>query len=357
MHTFTNICLGTAAFMYLVPLQLALRQPVQSGFSGLGTSLALLLSTLLLWGSILAAWCALLPQGGFAWIGGGRSWQFVAMFAGWLGLTVVTLLTVGLRGDPQLPTFLRPFMPWSIYVLPALALAATALLSNADVTRTALFTAGRFSLGLCGVGAFFAAAGIGVEYAVLRQRDIAQNQQKGVRREEAITALVREVESLDPERDLERLLFHTARDRFNEPRTLAVEKIRSHPNLPAALAEMLARENPRLALDYLDADTPPQLELLAGPVNQAIRNMARWIQTEIDRRETLDYTSFFEETDLVLQAATKIVGVPGANPRAAVVELGKALNCPKAKDAHVDAIRLVDEWLQNHSSQGPNPST
>jgi hypothetical protein len=158
------------------------------------------------------------------------------------------------------------------------------------------------------------------------------------------------VESLDPQRDLARLLVHAGRDRFDEPRNLAVDRIQSHPSLGTALAGALASGRPHAALEYLEDNTPPGFEELAEPVRQAIVNLARWTRREISAKNNLHYGSFFRETDSALQVANKFVAMPGTGHLAAVRELRAAFENPKAKQANVDAIRLLDDWLRHRSA-------
>jgi hypothetical protein len=358
MNLFGNLALGFAAFVYLIPLQITLRQPTPPGHAGLGTAFALVAFMGLLWVSLLSAWCVLVAQGGLAWIGGGRPLQFLAMFSGWLALVAVTTLSVFLRGDTQLPLALRPFMPWAIYVVPALLLGATALLLNPEmIVRPQLFTAGRFALGFCGALALASAMGIAAEYAVQRQRQITRQQHLDpANREKHIRRLVREVDSLDPQRDFAQLLLHVGPDRFSEPEQLAARKILSHPHLNDALGEILVSAEPSEALKYLGNYSPPNVEALAGPVRHAILNTASRIRREIRKNAPLTYKSFFNETDLVLRAANRFVDVRGADHLTAVHELRGVFDCPQVKATYVDAVRLLDDWLRNEAIREPHDS-
>lgn len=257
MKALPYLAVCVATFVYLIPMQIALAQAVQNGYRGLGVVLAQLSFTLLFWISILVSWCSLFAQGRFAWLAGARSAQFAVMFGSWLSLALVTALSIGLRGDPQVPTALRPLMPWAVYVLPAVVLASTwALLLPRLSSVPQVVMAGRYGLGLCAGVALIAAGGIAAEYTVLRKREMDRVQrQDPAAREAAIRRAVRDVESLDPRRDLARLLVHAGRDRFDAPRKLAIQKLQSHPSLAAALAGALNSGRPHAALEYLEDNT------------------------------------------------------------------------------------------------------
>ena len=69
-----NILFGIAAFLYLVPLQFFLRQPIVLTGHGAGGVIAFLFVTIPLGITTFLAWCVLLTRGQFDWLGGGRGW-------------------------------------------------------------------------------------------------------------------------------------------------------------------------------------------------------------------------------------------------------------------------------------------
>jgi hypothetical protein len=358
MNIFGNLALGFAAFIFLVPLQVSLQQPVHTGYRGVGTVLAVLLCCLLFWIPLFASWCVLLAQGGFSWMGIGRPLQLFVMLTGWLALSAITLMSVGLRGDPQLPWALKPFMPWAIYVIPPVMLAATALLLNPGLmARPETLMAGRFVIGICGVVAIGCVVAIATQYAILRAREMERvHRRNPANREKNIRRIISEVEMLDPQKDFAALLMHAGRDRFEEAREAARRKIESHPHLTEALAKMLASDRSQLALGYLEENTLPDLTPLAEPVRQAIERMADWIRRKIASTEPLRHDSFFDETAMVLEVANKFATTPGgADHRAAIRELRAAFESPKTRETYVDAIRLLDDWLREHPGTDSQP--
>lgn len=85
-------------------------------------------------------------------------------------------------------------------------------------------------------------------------------------------------------------------------------------------------------------------------MRQAIVNLSRSTRREIIAKKSLHYGSFFRETDSALQVANRFVAMPGTGHLEAVRELRAAFDCPKAKQANVDAIRLLDDWLRDRAA-------
>jgi len=343
-----NILLGLAAFIYLVPLQIFLRQPIVHGGHAAGGVIAFVFVTIPFWVTIFLAWCVVLARGEFHWLGGGRGWQFLVILTASLALMVVTSLAAMLREDPQIPWALRPVMPWGIYVLPLFALLATLCLLNPFLEMPP--SAGRWTLSLCSAVALMSSLGMGLQWIVWQEKRATDAAKARVAFEDQnLRSLVAEVEALDPIKDLGRLLGHSASNRFEAPRDLAVKKIQTHPNLQEELTLRLTNEWKLEALGYLELNNPPDAAALAVPVRTALEGLARWISGEIERSPNHWPEAFYSDTKMALAVVDKFAGY-GIDYVPAVRSWRAAFDHPNAKKAGIAAPQLIDAWLAKHAT-------
>jgi hypothetical protein len=343
-----NIILGIAAFLYVVPLQIFLRQPIVHGGHAAGGVIAFLFVTIPLSIMIFAAWCVLLARGDFDWLGGGRGWQFLLIVATSLAFAAVTSLAAMLREDPQIPWALRPLMPWGIYVLPLFGLIGTLCLLNPWLEVPASFS--RWTLSLCGVLVLVSSAGMIVQWIVWQEKRAVEAAQAHVAFEDQnLRSLVAEVEALDPIKDLGRLLGHAAANRFEAPRDVATKKIQTHPRLQEELAAMLTNQWSLEALGYLELNNAPDNAALAIPVRTALERLAPWIARDVSRSNHFWPETYASDTRMALAVADKFAP-HGIDYIPAVKAWRAAFDHPNTKEAHLVAPQRIDAWLATKTS-------
>ncbi len=345
-----NILLGIASFLYLVPLQILLRKPiVTTGNESVGVVLFVFV-TVPFWLMLFLGWCILLSRDKFEWLGGGRGWQFSVLLLTGLALTVVTSMAAMLRGDPQVPWALRPLMPWGIYLLPVFAIIATLLMLNPSLGATLPAFATRLTLGLCGALALGSSFGMIAQSIISAQRKATATIERDAEfRENNIRGIVAEVEALDPINDLGSLLRHSASNSFEAPRLLAQKKIGTHPHLQEELALRLTNQWSTETLGYLELNDPPDAAALAVPVRTALENLTPWIHGELERSTSFWPETYRWETKVALAAADKFAPY-GIDYVPALRALRAAFDHPHAKNAKLEAPRLLDAWLAKRAS-------
>ncbi|ATC64463.1 hypothetical protein CMV30_11135 [Nibricoccus aquaticus] len=354
MTILANILLGLAAFLYLVPLQIFLRQPIVHSGHAAGGVIAFVFVTIPLWVTIFLAWCVPLSRGQFDWLGGGRGWQSLVLFVTFLALTFVTSLAAMLREDPQIPWALRPVMTWGIYVLPPLAILASFALLNPSLEVPT--SVARWTLSFCGVVALIPSLGMGVQWLVWQEKRAVEAAEARVAFEDQnVRSLVAEVEALDPIKDLGRLLGHAASNRFDAPRSLATTKIQTNPTLQEELALKLTNEWSLEALGYLELNDAPDNAALALPVRTALESLAPWIAREVSNSNHFWPETYASETQMALAVADKFSPY-GIDYVAAVKAWRAAFNHPNTKEARLMAPRLIDEWLASRAATEKSPA-
>lgn len=351
-----NILLGFALFLYLVPLQILLRKPIViTGNDSVGVVLFLFV-TVPFWLTLFLAWCILFSRDRFDWLGGGRGWQFSVLLLSWLALTVVTSMAAMLRGDPQVPWALRPLMPWGIYLLPLAAIIATLFMFNSSLGAIVPAFSTRLALALCGALALGSSGGMIAEWTISAQRKAtAKVEQDAEFHERNIRGIVAEVEVLDPIKDLGPLLRNAASNSFEAPRQLAQTKIRTNAHLQEELALRLTNQWSVEALGYLELSDPPDAAALAVPVRTALESLAPWINRELERATSFWPETYRWETKMALAVADKFAPY-GIDYIPAIRTFRAAFDHPHAKNAKLEAPRLLDTWLAKHASVARSPA-
>ncbi len=345
MNILSNISLGIAAFLFLVPMQFfhhGDNRPTGESAMGLITYF---LVTIPLGLFIFVSWCALLAQGGFSWIGGGRGLQLLLITVTALAFTAVISIGAVMRGDPQIPWSLRPLMPWGMYVIPLFLIVATFAQTNVTLATHIPSAVSRSVLIACGALVLASSAGMIVEWLIWQEKRASEAVQEEVEfRDRNLRSLVEEVEALDPIKDLGRLLGHAASNRFDEPRELATKKIQTHPHLQEELARKLTNEWKLETLGYLELNDAPDNAALAIPVSTALESMAEWMKREIDGSTHHWPEAYYSDTKMALAVADKFAPY-GIDYVPAIRAWRAAFDHPNAKQAHMRAPQLIDAWL------------
>jgi hypothetical protein len=354
MNILSHISLGIAAFLYLVPMQFFHHgndRPAGEAAMGL---LMYFFVTIPLGIFLFVSWCALLAQGGFSWIGGGRGAQLLLITVTALAFTAVISIGAVMRGDPQMPWALRPLMPWGLYILPLFLIVATFAQVNGTLATHIPPTVSRGVLIACSALVLASSAGMIVEWLIWQEKRATAAAKEQVAFEDRnLRSLVEEVEALDPIKDLGRLLGHAAANRYQAPRDLAVKKIQTHPRLQEELTLKLTNEWKLEALGYLELNDAPDNAALAVPVRTALESMAFWMKREIEGSTHHWPEAYYSETKMALAVADKFAA-HGIDYIPAIKAWRAAFDHPNAKQANIRAPQLIDAWLATKTQ--PNKS-
>lgn len=271
LQTIGNLCVGLAAFIYALPLQVLLVEMMHKrNDHGQGTIVGFFL-LVPMWLLLLAGLCCVIASGGFDGLRLARGWLYPLAAGATLAMLALSLLSFEFphhsdfftRWTARVPGYAFP-VATMLFVVLAINSRFSANLPLAPVKVTWLVCAG-LSLLLCGgyLGYRFALPSVGraVNLASALGRP-------GESDEETIN----KINSLDPQRDFADLLRHASRYQSRAVREAATAQVRSHPDFLAALAAVLDSRNPESALEFLHSATlsPDEQKHLALPTRTAL---------------------------------------------------------------------------------------
>ncbi|MGC4073714.1 MAG: hypothetical protein QM760_14635 [Nibricoccus sp.] len=348
MTTFSNILLGLATFIYLVPLQFFIRAAANArGEAAMGLIVGFVL-TIPLCLLLFISWCIVLSQGGFSWLGGGRGWQLLLLIVTWIAMTVIVSLSAIVRNEPNMPWSLRGLLPWAAYVLPPLAIIATAALNNpslasvipANIRQGVLIAVGSITI-LSGAGSL-------VEWFIRAQINAANKvREQAEYQDQNIQRIIADIEALDTVRDLGRLFEHAGLNRFEQPREVALKKILAHPNLQQEIERRITNEWTQETLSFLAANDAPNPAALAQPVAVALSQLAAWLNQNLKSDRQFYEGSYLSEVVTALTVADKYARF-GVDYRPAILEIRAAFNRSHVIKAGLNAPLVLDQWLARH---------
>lgn len=347
MNVLAGIGFGVAALAGMVLVAIGLSQ--ESGRDG-GRLMGTVMFSLPFLGGLLVACGVALARGAFDGTGLARSTQVPLVLLGMLAAVVVNVLCAAGRYEPasQIPWAVWPLRGWLFAVWPPLLLAGTAWAlwparapAAPDAVRIAvLLVPAVVSLGVCVL--------LLVQWAqsgVARQQARVEEQQADDRRrDDAMRGKVREA---DPVRDLVLILPHTSRFEQPDIRALALGKLAAHPDLSGALAQLLRGGFRDVAFIYLDSNEPPDAVALAPAVRDGLNGMAAQLHDQVRDTHTLRPDDCEHDVRRMLSVAERFAPL-GVDARPAFVALRAGLVQPRERPMVLNALRLVDDWLQQH---------
>ncbi len=293
-------------------------------------------------------------RGGFDWLGWSRLGIWLAVLAVLVCAVLVTGLSAATRLEPasQIPWAMLPLRGWLHLVWPPLLLllAAWALWPQAFPTWPPVVARG---LVLVPTGVTLLACGLMlVQLVVSMQQAEVQRAEQRVADDQERNRWVREqVIAADPVKDLVSLMNQTSQYEQPDIRALALQKVRSHPDLTQALAEMLRGRFCDYAFTFLASNEPPDAAALAEPVREGILAMAEEFRDTMRNTHTLHSDEFTYKTDRVLAVADRFAG-QGVDYAPAMRELRAALDESRAHwhtgTPDLPARRTLDAWLARH---------
>jgi hypothetical protein len=164
-------------------------------------------------------------------------------------------------------------------------------------------------------------------------------------------SMLQQVQAADVEKDFVSLLPHTSPYETREIRELALDKLRSHPDLNGALARLLRNAWAEEAFTFLAANDPPDAAALAEPVREGVLSVARQMQERVREAHTLrpdDYEHIVKRviTTVDRYAAHGVDYVP------AMRELRLAFDARQRQPVDFTSRHLLDAWLKKHAKPG-----
>ncbi len=325
-----------------------------TGSSNGGSAMAAVLLAVPFAGCLLLASGVAVARGGFEWVApSSRNLQWLAVLAAALAAALVTAGSAALRREvpDQMPWALWPVRGWAFAVWPPL-LTATMALALWPALRGGLpALAWKAPATLVGVVSLVVCAGLLVQAvqdamaqsAAATARLAADND----RRDASVLA---DVEKADPVRDLVSLMNQTTRYEVPRIRTLALAKVRAHPDLNAALDQMLRGARRDDALTFLESNDAPDNQALAAPAREAMLGMAAELREDVRQPQMLHVDHFAPEVRRILAVADKFAafGVDYVGP---VRSIREALDAPEVKTMPLNCRTTLDQWLAKHSTR------
>lgn len=309
-------------------------------------SLPFLVALMLAYG--IAAW-----RGGFAWLGLARGATLTLVLLGVVAAAVVNGLAAATRLEPpsQVPWAMVPLRGWLFVPWPLLLVGGAVLALWPQVTaRWSEAQAWGWRAPLLGVAAvsLLACALMLVQWLVgEQQRAVAAAQRQVAEGQERDRWVREEVQAADPQRDLVSLMNQTWRFETPDIRALALQKLRSHPDLTGALAQLLRSPWCDQALIFLDSNDPPDAAALAEPVRDGLLALADELRQRMRATHTLRSDEFEPEVLRAMSVADKFAA-QGPDYRSAMQAVRDALDEPRERPADLVARRVLDRWLAQH---------
>jgi len=349
-----DVCLGLAALLWALPVQLLLWEAPRRNDGGL--LWGAVFAALPLWGLLWVALAVATSRGALDWALRARAAQHALLALGCAALAVVTVLSIVGRWEPasQLPWATRPLATWGALVLPLVAIGFAALsihpgLAGAlpPVAVRAPF-AGAVALGL------LACLGLGVEALQAADaraaRRVAEQLDDEARYHREHLA---RIEALDPEGGFVELLGFANRFGDDDVRAAAIAKARRHPRFDAALAEVLRGPWAAQGLVWIEGCEIADPAALAPAARDAVLVLARDARREREGAAHLRGDELDGDTRRALAAAEKLGG-HGVDFVPALRELRAAMDEPRERQpVRMHAADTLDRWLAEHAGAGP----
>lgn len=353
MLILANTCLALAVLIYLYPLVPMLRDPVPAGgATASGTVFAFLVVLTPLWLLVATALAVTVHHGAFGWLAETRATQAFLVLLACALMALVTWLAGALRAEKAagVPWALRPLRGWVVYAFPLTAFLFLAIELNGD----AAVKAGGWHRYPLGAGAGLAAAatlGLGLQAILTARRHslggLLPDTADRMARDRQVLA---EVETLDPFKDLGRLLNETSRYESRAIRDVALRKVRQHPRLQEELEAMLGNEWYVEALVFLESNDPPDASMLAHAVGDALERVAASVSHDIRTVHFLEPGAFDASARRAVEVATKFRGY-GVDFRPAIRAFRDALDEPRRQKVRFGCRRLLEEWLEKEEER------
>nr|WP_316640560.1 hypothetical protein [uncultured Roseateles sp.] len=303
---------------------------------------------------LLLAFGVAVSRDGFGWIApSSRGLQWALVMAAVLSAVLVVVGSAALRWEPaeQVPWALWPLRAWAPLVWPPLLLAALALALWPGLRAELPAPAWQAPVAALGLVALLAGATMLVQWVQASvEREAAEVQAAIDRDSNRNRQVLEDVEKADPVKNLVSLMNQTSQFELPQIRERALAKVHAHPDLNAALAEMLRNGWRDYALTFLESNDAPDPAALADAVRDAILGTAEDFRERMRDTHTLRSDEFEPEVRRLLAVADKYQAL-GGDYVDAVRAVRAALDEPRQSwqpTAPLACRRTLDQWLQAH---------
>lgn len=269
-----NICVGLAALIYVLPLQLMLFEisNKRNGQTDHGAGFLVIAGIFLaMWLLLLVGICCAIASGGLDGLRLARGWFYPLAFGATLAMLALSLLIFEFPNHPNFFTRWSGRVPF--YVFPVATMLFTVLVLNprftaslplAPVKLTWLICAG-LSLALCG-------GYLGYRFVVPAMGRAVSLASFWAKRGETDREIISKIATLDPQRDFADLLRWANQYQSRAVREAATDRLRTNPGFLETLATTLTSHSPERGLDFLPSATlsPAEQQQLALPTRTAL---------------------------------------------------------------------------------------
>jgi hypothetical protein len=269
-----NICVGLAALIYVLPLQLMLFEisNKRNGQTDHGAGFFVIAGILIgMWLLLLVGvWCVI-ASGGLDGLRLARVWFYPLALGAALAMLALSLLIFEFPNHPnfltrwigRVPFYVFP-VATMLFIVLALNPRFTSSLPLAPVKSIWLICAG-LSLALCG-------GYLGYRFAVPALGRAASLASFLARRGETDREIISKIAALDPQRDFADLLHWANQYQSRAVREAATDRLHRRPDFLEALAATLTSRSPERGLDFLPNATlsPDEQKHLALPARTAL---------------------------------------------------------------------------------------
>lgn len=277
LQTIANVCLGSAALIFLLPLQKLLWDYAHAKRATDGWETPTLIIVILLWLALLGALLCVTASGGFDWLRLGRPALHTLTVAATVALAAASFVSIALF---MRPGFIPPilFCP-IIYLIPLVTMLVIILSLNPQLAPGISPQFVRLPWTIFATVCLIVSVGFG-GYQLVRWSvntvgiTIARQINKGP----ASPEILAKIATLDPQKDFADLLKLANRHQSTEVREAATARLRLHPKFLETLIAELKTGQVEPAVEFLHSATlsPTEKARLAGP---AFKAMDRWTES------------------------------------------------------------------------------
>jgi hypothetical protein len=269
-----NICVGLAALIYVLPLQLMLFEisNKRNGPTDHGAGFIVIAGIFLaMWLLLLVGVCCTIASGGLDGLRLARGWFYPLAFGATLAMLALSLLIFEFPNHPNFFTRWIGRLPF--YVFPVATMLFTVLVLNPRFTSSLPLAPVKFTWLICaGLSLALCGGYLGYRLAVPAMSHVVRLGSFWVHRGATNQEIVDKIAALDPQRDFANLLRYAGQHQSHAVREAATVRLRSHPDFLDSLASILNSRSPECGLDFLPSATlsPDEQKRLVLPTHTAL---------------------------------------------------------------------------------------
>lgn len=267
-----NLCVGLAALIYAVPLQILLLELSRKRDDG-GGLLAGIILILPMWLLLMTTLFCVTASGGFDGLRLSRGWLYALVVVATLAMTALSFMVFEFPRHSDFVTRFIGRVP--IYVLPATTMLLAILALNPRLAPTIPLPPVKLTWLICaGLSLLLCGGFLGWRFLVLGKANLTGLASAMNRRGVSDQEILAKLQTLDLQRDFTDLLRHASQYQSRVVRETATARLRTHPDFLAALIANLSASDPSAGLEFLCSATlsPDEQTRLALPTRSAIEH-------------------------------------------------------------------------------------